>query len=156
MAMAFPIAAIGLSLLGTMQSSSAASAAGKAQAQALQYNAAINNRNAQIALAQGEADAAIHARDTRKKLAAIQAASAASGFGADPTALDLLESSAFEAEQDKQMIGYKARIKAMGYTDQANLDTVAAANAKTTGANNASTAFLSGLGKTVGLFPSLG
>lgn len=118
MAAALPFiaaAGVGLSILG-------ANKAARAQANAAQKNEAFDQANAQVALQQGELDVTQQRQVNYRRLSGIRAATGASGIAMDGSALDVLESSAANAELDVQNIRYNAALKAKGYYNSADLD----------------------------------
>lgn len=89
--------------------------------QAASYNAALAERNAEIARRQGVLEQERIDRESRQRLGAITA-----GYGAnnivsgEGSPLDVLDYSFREGERDKQNAEYNAAIRASGYQAQAS------------------------------------
>jgi hypothetical protein len=96
--------ALGLSALGAVMTASSLYEQGQAGARSAEYNAALMQRNAEIARQQTQLDLEQHQRDRVRQFGAIRAAVGASGVALEGSPLDILESAAIEAERDKQMI----------------------------------------------------
>jgi hypothetical protein len=126
MAAALPFISAGFAVIGALQQAGAAS-------DAASYNQKVAQQNATIATQQGAADVAENTNLNYLKLSTIQAQQGANGSGGGGSALDLLGSSAAQAELENQNIRYNASLKALGYTNQANLDGSQASNAATGG-----------------------
>src|SRR5262249_6097014 len=82
------------------------------------------------------------------------AAYGASGVTAEGSPLDVLASSAYKAEMDRQTILYDGRIKAMGYEDQAALDRAKAGNEMMSGIGDAAGILMKGAGDIYEMMPS--
>jgi hypothetical protein len=96
---------------------------GNAASDAANHNAQMNQQNAQIATQQGEAQALQQRRINELRMGTIRAGYGASGvIGGEGSPLDVLSSSAEQAELDVQNIKYNAGLKAMGYGNSAALD----------------------------------
>ena len=113
---------------------------------AANYNAQVATQNAQIVTQQGQADAIQQSRENYLKLSSIQAQQSQNGAGGSGSSLDVLGASAAQAELDVQNIRYNASLRALGYTNNANLDKSQASNAITTGLFSAAANGLSGYG----------
>jgi hypothetical protein len=105
-----------LAISSTLQS-------GKRQRRLHDHNALLEERDAVIARQQALADAGTSRRDASRKIGAMRAAYGASGIVSnDGSAMDVLESSAAEAELDALTIIYKGELRAMGHEDTAYLE----------------------------------
>lgn len=133
------IAAAGMQAIQSIQQGNAAKAAAD-------HNAAVARRNAVISEQQAGADAEAKDREKIQRLGAIRAAYGASGVGAEG-ALDLLATNTALFELDKQTILYKGRLRAMGYEDEAGLETASGKAAQRAGRIGAGAALLGGAGK---------
>lgn len=120
-------------IAGTAISAVGAISSGRANADAARYNAQIAQQNAGIALQQGEADVIQQGKLNYRRLSGIKAAVGASGLTMEGSPLDVLESSAAEAELDTQNIRYNASLKALGFNTSAGMDRSRAANAEREG-----------------------
>lgn len=131
------IASTAMSAIGSIQQ-------GNATASAARYNEAIEYRNATISRQQARAEADQKRKESLKQLGAARAGYAASGVTMDGSPLDVLASSASEAELDRQNILYRGELAALGYEDSAYLYGQRASNARTAGYMGAASALLSG------------
>lgn len=110
------ILSFGMNAFGQKQQS-------KANAQAAQYNAAINMQNAELARQQGLAEAENQARDAKRTVGSMVASYGASGVQTDVgSPLDVLADSARMAMLDNLTIKYNAEMKARSYEQQAQLN----------------------------------
>jgi hypothetical protein len=150
MAAFLPIAAIGLTILGTLSSAAGAKQAASQSAAAANYNAAIAAQNAQIVRQQAQADAILAQREARQRIGTIRAQYGASGAG---TPIDILTQSAEAAELDRQTIIYQGEVAATGYENQAAYQRFVARNAKKQGSAQSSNILLAGLGKAITMVP---
>lgn len=124
----------------------------KAQSQAANYNQKVSQRSAKIALQQGAQDAEAQRRKNLITLGAMRGAYGASGVTAEGSPLDVLESSATNMELDRQTILTKARLRAMGYSDDATLSGMSGDSASSAGYVGAAGILLSGAGKAYGQY----
>lgn len=128
-----------VSTVGAIQQGQAASKADK-------YNAAVASQNAQAATDQANSQLQQQQRNAYKQLGAQKAGYGASGVTSDGSPMDVLADSYTQSELDANTIIYNGKLKAAGYTDQANLDRSNASNASTAGyINGASKALLGGV-----------
>lgn len=111
---------------GTMQSANA-------EAAALNYNAAVNERNAATSLNQSEAEIKDQRRENRRQMSSIRNAYGASGFAMEGSPLDVLEDTAIEQELDVRKIDYQGRMRAQGYKEQSVIDRMGAKNVRKAG-----------------------
>lgn len=118
--------------------------ASQAEAAAARYNEEVGKSNAASAEAQGEAAAQQMERDTRRKLGAMMAGYGASGVQlADGSPADVLADSARSAALDRLTMKYNYKMRALGYTNQANLDAMGADRAIEEGRMRAASILLS-------------
>lgn len=134
------IASTAMSVIGSIQQ-------GQAAKKAANYNASVATRNADIARQQAQADASAQDRDARMRMGAIKSSYGASGITNEGSPLDVLEASATAAELDKQNIMYKGELRAMGYTDEANLENTRGKNAMSEAYGRAGSSILTGISK---------
>lgn len=117
---------------------------GQQESDASAYNVAIAKRDAQVALDQGGLEADQQRRKATLTLGAARALYGASGVTSEGSPIDVLASSAANAEMDNQLIKYRARLRALGYTDTAGLDSASGAAAKSNGYTGAIGSLLGG------------
>lgn len=122
-------AAIAMVAAGGVVSAIGAQQEGTATAAAQDFNAGINRRNAGLMLDQAKADAAAQHRVSRQSIGAIRAGYGASGVTSEGSVGDVIASSAALAELDRQTILYKGRLRSMGFTEEAALNTMAGTTA---------------------------
>lgn len=130
--------------IGTLQRGQAAKAAGR-------YNAEVAERNAATARRQAAMDAETQKRESDKRLGAIVAGYGASGVTLEGSPLDVLASSASEAERDRQTILYKGELRAMGYEADAEIERFSGDNAARASYTKAGSELLIGGAKAYGM-----
>lgn len=153
-----PIIAAATSAASALTSANNNAATAESQAQAADYNAAVQRQNAETAMAQGNANEEAQRRKARIIEGQQRAAIAETpGLQGSTTAGDLYEQSVSNAEMDALNIRYNAQLAAVGYKNQAGLDAWNAdqhrANAsriKSAGILSAGAAALSGYGSYLG------
>lgn len=150
MAAALPFIMIGMSLIGSMQGAQQARSQGEAGAAAAAFNSAAATRNAGIARQQAADDAAAQRRTAVQTMGAMRAGYGASGVTLEGSPLEVLESSARNAELDNQMIRYKGELRAMGYEDTATLEDFSGGVALQAGEDKATGILIGGVGKAAG------
>lgn len=128
---------IAMAAVSALSSAKGQQQQGEQAAAAAQYNADIANRNAAIAIQQGNFDADQQRRKAVLTMGQARALYGASGVTTEGSPLDVLASSAAQAEQDVQTIKYRARLRALGYEDSAGLDSMSADNATSAGFSGA-------------------
>lgn len=139
-AIAATVASAAISAVGAIRSS-------QAQSAAADYNAKVASLNAQAATQQGEAAAEAQQRDSQRKIGTALAAYGASGVETDSgSPADVLSQSARDATLDNLTIKYNAKMRALGYQMQGNLDTANASNSASAGVLSGTAALLGGLG----------
>lgn len=135
------IASIGgtiFSAIGSMQQSSA-------EAASAEYNAAISERNAQIARQQTKADLEKQDRERRLRVGAAIARGGASGIGVESFG-DIMQSSAAQEELDLLTIKSEGLLREQSYMQDASLSRMNAKSTKTAGMIGAGTELLTGIG----------
>lgn len=144
MAAALPFIAVGMMVLGTVMSAAGAQQDGRDRKAAADFNASVADRNAGIARAQAAQDAAQQQRDARRQMGAISAGYGASGVAVEGSPLEVLASSAYQAELDRQTIIYKGELRAMGYQDESTLERFGGETALAAGDRKAASTILLG------------
>lgn len=140
--------------LGAIMQGQQSSASANAQAQAMNYQAKVDENNAQTARDQ----AAVREEQQRRRFAALEgqamAGIAQSGTGFDGSNLDMLKQNAVNNELDALTIRYEGQTKANSFDAQSNLDrynssiySMNAGNAATSGFVNAGSNLLSGFSR---------
>ena len=137
--------AVAAMVVGTVISAVGAVRSAQAQSAAADYNSKVASLNAQAATQQGEAAAEAQQRDSQRKIGASLAAYGASGVETDTgSPADVLAQSARDATLDNLTIKYNAKMRAMGYQMQPNLDSANASNSASAGVLSGTAALLSG------------
>lgn len=149
---ALPIIAAGVGLASTFASMNAEGQKAEAAAQSSEYNAQINRYQANAALSQAAEDERRFRIKTSQFLGAQRANLGASGIQKDASALDVLESSASNAELDALTIKHAGQLKAWSYQTGANLDLSKAAAERAGGQNSM---FAAGLKGAAGLLSQI-
>lgn len=134
-----------LAVIGGVISAVGSLAAAQAQADAANYNAAVNDRNAKIALEQGEADAARQKRENLINLGRLRASFGGAGLAFEGDAISIYADAVEQTELDVANIRYNAKLRSIGYTDQAQLDRMEAKSASTAGILGAMGAIVGGV-----------
>lgn len=112
--------AVPLLIIGTLISAVGAISNANAQSNAARYNSQVAQRDAQIGVDQGNAQAAIQARQARSQMDLARAQYGASGVDVNAgSPLDVMQASAMNASLDNATIKYNAKIKAFGYGNEA-------------------------------------
>ena len=109
------------SAIGALASANAKSNQATAQAQAADYNAAVDKNNATNALQVSAENASERQRQNSLHLASQRAAIAQSGTGMDGSNLDVLGQSAQNLELDALNVRYGGLLNAKGYNDRSAL-----------------------------------
>lgn len=102
----------GFQALGSIQEGIATKRAAKERGR-------IARMKSQIAEEQARSDAEDQRRQSQKVLGSIRADYAASGVTQEGSVLDVIESSAREADLDRQKILYRGKLESMGYQYEA-------------------------------------
>ncbi len=129
-----------------------ASAASKAD----KFNAAVAQQNATAATEQGAAALKAQQRSAQIQFGAAKAGYGASGVTTDGSPMDVLSDSYTQSELDANNIIYNSKLKAAGYTNQANLDSASASNATRAGYVSAASKALLGGVKTYQAYDDVG
>lgn len=137
------IASAALSAYGAIQQ-------GKAAKAAANYNAQIQQQNAQIARTNAAAEADQSRRETMMRLGSIRAAQGASGGTAEGSVLDVLGMTAAEGKRQEQEITYRGELQARGYTNTAQLEQFSGKQAQTAGYLKAGSELLGGASSAYG------
>lgn len=115
---------------GSLTGAAGAIIQGQAQANALDRAAAIERNNANLEIQTGEANAALSALHSNKKIGNIVAGYGSSGVAADSgSALAVLAASTANAELDRQNIIHGSKVRAINYENQAVMDEIGAKSA---------------------------
>jgi hypothetical protein len=113
------IAAAGISAATAVRQGQIAKASGN-------YNATINEQNAQITREETQMLARQHDREMLQRLGAIKAAQGkAGGAAGEGSVLDVLGDVAAQGELERQNIEYRGELKARGFQNTAALDRAA-------------------------------
>lgn len=144
--------AVAAMVVGTVISAVGAVRSAQAQSAAADYNAKVAGLNAQAALQQGDAAAEAQQRDAARKIGSSLAAYGASGVQTDTgSPADVLAQSARDATLDNLTIKYNAKMRAMGYQMQSNLDSANASNSASAGVLAGTSSLLSGAARAYGM-----
>lgn len=120
---------------------------GQAAKAAADFNAKVQEQNAQIARQEAQDALANQRREDYMRLGAIRAAQGHSGgSGSEGSVLDILGDAAAQGELERQRIVYEGELKARGYQNTATLDRYSGANAEIGGYLKAGTELLGGGG----------
>lgn len=137
-AIAATVASAAISAVGAVRSA-------QAQSAAADYNSKVASLNAQAATQQGEAAAEAQQRDSQRRIGTALASFGAAGVETDTgSPADVLSQSARDAALDNLTIKYNAKMRAMGYQMQSNLDSTNASNSASAGVLSGTAALLSG------------
>ena len=150
--LALGVVGTGMSMYGMAQQASAQQDSMNYQAQIANNNAIIAKQNADTATAQGEAQVQANQRKTASLVGAQRAALSANGIDANSgSALDVQSSASEMGQLDDLTIRYNAQqtarnylIQGAGYTAQAGLDQMGAANAGAAGTVGMTSSLLGG------------
>ncbi len=116
------------------------------------YNAAVKEQQATAAVAQSAEDERRLRISSRSQLGGIRNAIGASGIQTEGSALEVLQSSASNAELDALTVRHQGQMKAWAYRAGANLDLFQGEQAKTQGDFAATGYLLKGLSSAAGSF----
>lgn len=122
--------------VGHIQRARAQEDQSKAQAQALEFNAAAAEQDANLLDLQAEANISADRRAQRKTRGAQRASFAASGLTVENSAIDVLESSAIEQELDNLITRNQADLEIRNLRNKASFDRASAANFRQAGRVN--------------------
>lgn len=143
---ALPIIAIAATVAATAVAAGSAYAQGQAQKKAADYNAQMEQYNAEIQARQGQEDAANIESQGEIIQGKARAAAAASGLSGG-SSLDIQYNDLVKNDQDALAAKYRGTIGAYNATSQSTLDSMNASNAQTQGLLGTGGALLSGAGK---------
>lgn len=141
---ALVIAGIAATVVSTGVAVYSAVQQGNAASDAAKYNKEVADQNAIAATQQAQQDAQLQSARDKQLLGAQAAAYGASGVTSEGSPLDVLGSTASNAELSRQTLLYRGRLKAAGYNDESQLDATAATNDQSNAAFSASGALLKG------------
>lgn len=117
-------AAAAAAAYGAYSTAQAQRANANAQAAAADYNAKVQEQNAQLARQNAAAAEEMQRQQANQLLARSRAAAVESGFDPASGSMDLLQQqNADNAELDAKMIRYKGELEARGYSAQSALST---------------------------------
>lgn len=151
MAAAVPI----FTMISTAVSVVGALRQGKSQQQAAGYNAAVADRNAEVARQQSRQEAAQIDRRNRLRIGAARASVGASGGTAEGSAIDVLGDMVAQGELERQQALYQGELRAMGFQDTASLERARGRDARSAARTRAGTALLSGAGQAYSQYSDL-
>jgi hypothetical protein len=134
----------------SIQQGNAAKAQAESQAQANEYNAEMQRRQAQAAVEQANSREDLQRKQVRKLMGKQLAAGAQSGTLLNGSAGDLFRESLYDAELDALNVRYEGQMTAAGLTSGARLSDFEAKNARRAGAAAASAGRLSAAGQLIG------
>lgn len=137
------VASTAVSAVGAIQQGAAASAQGRAQQQAQQYNAIVKEQNARLARQQAGSREEQQRRQARQILGQQRAALAQAGIGMMGSALDIEEQSAVRAEMDALTIAYEGELQAKGLLAAAQQDLFQGQMASAAGKNAQTASYIS-------------
>jgi hypothetical protein len=104
---------------------------GRAGAMAGEYNARVAEQNAVLAIEQGIEEEKLLRASARRTISSARAGFGASNIAIEGSALDFLQESASNAEQDALNIKYQSELKAYSYRTQAAMERFSGENART-------------------------
>lgn len=119
----------------------------QAKFEASHENARISGINAGYALEQAADQERQQRISAAQQLGVMNANYGAAGVTKNGSVLDVLQSSAANAEKDALNIRHAGQLRSWGFLQGANLDTMAAENARTAGNYGAASAALTGAGR---------
>jgi curli biogenesis system outer membrane secretion channel CsgG len=132
------LAGSAISAMGAMQQANAAAAAAE-------YNAKIQEQNAQMARDQSSVVAGQKIRESRQRSAGIVAGTMQNGFEVAGSPLDVLGQAETQGYLDYLTALYDGKVAATGYQNNANLYRMEAKSARQAGAIGAASAMVGGL-----------
>jgi hypothetical protein len=119
---------------------------GKAAKAAAQFNATVNDQNAQIAREQAVQETRQFDREQYMRIGAIKAAQGKSGGAQAGSVLDILADTATQGEIQRQDIAYQGELRARGFQNTATLDRFEGKQAEKQGYLRAGSELLSSAG----------
>jgi hypothetical protein len=123
-----PISATTLVIAAGAVSAVGAAVGAIGQSNADKYNSQVAAQNAVVAQQQAQAAAKVQRENAIRAIGATVVAYGASGVRMEGTPLDVLADSASNAERDRQNILYQGQIRAAGYQNQSQLDSMGSSN----------------------------
>jgi len=119
----------------------------EAQQSAANYNAAMADQNARIALEQAGAQASLQRQRATQIQGSVMAGYSAAGVTSDGSPSDVLAMSVSNAALDEQNILYMGRLRSIGYVNEATLDRFSGRTAQEQGQLNAASSLLTSVGR---------
>jgi len=141
--MSFMWVAAGVAALGAIQAGQAQKQAAKANAQAFEYNAALDRAHAVQASSMASVKEDDQRRQARSIIGSQLAESASAGAGLNS---DLLRQSIFNVESDAGAIRYEGQLKAAGLNDQATIGAFSAQTERKKGQSAQTAGYLNAAG----------
>lgn len=123
---------------------------GESEAQAAEYNAQVNDQNANASLTQSSALEGRQRILAKKQIGQARAAYGASGVQIEGTPEDVLGDSAAAAELDALTIRHAGEVRALSYRNEASLDRYRGRNSRLQGRIRAASTIFSALGGSAG------
>jgi hypothetical protein len=123
---------------------------GKAAKAAAQFNATVNDQNAQIAREQAVQETRQFDREQFMRIGALKAAQGKSGGKQAGSVLDILADTATQGEIQRQDIAYQGELRARGFQNTATLDRFEGKQAEKQGYLRAGSELLSSAGSAYG------
>ena len=117
---------------------------GKAAEKAANFNAAVAQRNAQIARSQAKAEATQIDRLNRLRIGSARAAIGASGIQMEGSVIEVLGDVVVQGELERQDAIYRGELRAIGFQDTALLERFKGKEAARAGKLRAATILLKG------------
>lgn len=133
------------SVFSAFSGAGSAAAAGQAQQNAANYNAAVANNNAIAAQQAAAANAQQQARINSARQAKLESGLLASGVTMEGTPLLLVTEEAAQNELERQKILHQGQVQAANYQNQATLDQYNGSVAAAAGQNKSSSMITSGI-----------
>lgn len=141
--------AMAIGVLGAVVSAVGQYTAMQAQAEAAEYNAEVAERNRRAVLGQTALDISDERLHNRRVIGSMRAAFGANGFAVAGSPLDVLSDTVQEQEYDIAKKDYAGKLKAEGYTEQANLYKMEADASRTAGVIGLASGLLGGFGSAI-------
>lgn len=157
MAQALPVIAIVSSIAATGLSMYAGIQQGKMEQDAMEYQASVEEYNAQLARQSARSEAEQHREDVRRKISTQRAHMSAAGVDiSDGSPLELFTDTAYRGEMDAQRILYQGEIQALARGQNAALARYQGKSSKKAGAWKAAGTLLTGASRTASVASASG
>jgi len=142
--------AVPVMIASAVISAMAAMRTGQTQSEMAKYNAKLAETNSEVANAEGAAASDAQDRDSQRRIGAAIAAYGASGVDVGTgSPVDVLADSARQATLDNLTVKYNYKLRALGYQNQAGLDTATGEYALAAGRMGATASLLQGVGQAL-------